>query len=399
MTSEISAEVSYVALLFGLFVVPKVLQRWRIPAAITSVALGAIAGPGLGLFEHDETVALLSTLGIVALFLFAGLEVDLAALRRESRTIGEHLVVRLLALAGGAAAVVAMLPLDGRSALLVSLALLTPSTGFILDSLPHLGLTAEAAFWVRAKAIATEIVALGVMFVALQSDSVSGFIISTAALLSLIVVVPLLFQAFGRFVAPYAPKTEFAFLLMVSLVSAFATKKLGVYYLVGAFVVGMVAQRFRTQLPAIASEKMLNATEAFASIFVPFYFFHAGLILRPGDFSPGALLFGVIALLVAVPLRIALVAAHRKLALGESVRESLKVGVPMTPTLVFTLVIAQILRERVQEPTFLFGGLVIYALVNTAIPSLFFRSPTPEFETPELPPLAGAAASRESTPG
>jgi thiol:disulfide interchange protein len=66
-------ELDYVLLLFALFVLPRVLQRYGVPPAITSVALGAITGIVFGLFVSDATVRLLATLGIVALFLFAGL--------------------------------------------------------------------------------------------------------------------------------------------------------------------------------------------------------------------------------------------------------------------------------------------------------------------------------------
>lgn len=387
MNEGFSPQVAYIGVLFGLFVVPRLMQRARIPAAITSVALGAAAGPGLNLFPEDAVIALFSTLGIVSLFLFAGLEADTAELRTEKRIIAEHLAVRLAALGLGAFAVSIAFPLDVRPAVLVALAVLTPSTGFILDSLPQLGLPAATAFWVRAKAIATELVALAALFFTLQSATAVRLVLATAALVLLVVLLPIAFRAFARFIVPYAPNSEFAFLLMVSVVCAFATKKLGVYYLVGAFVVGMVAQRFREELPAMASEKMLDAIEAFASIFVPFYFFHAGLVLRRGDFTFGALLVGVALLGLGVPLRLALVAFHRKLRLGESFRESLRVGIPMTPTLVFTLVVAEILRERFDASPHIIGGLVVYALGSTLIPSFALRLPPPEFETPEAPSL------------
>lgn len=93
-------ELSYVLLLFGLFVVPRFLQRYRVRAAITSLALGAVLGMGFGLFQHDATVELLSTFGIVALFLFAGLDSEVDELRREARVLGEHLVIRLLMVGG-----------------------------------------------------------------------------------------------------------------------------------------------------------------------------------------------------------------------------------------------------------------------------------------------------------
>jgi Kef-type K+ transport system membrane component KefB len=70
-TPALAPELAYVLLLFALFVVPRVLQRYRLPAAITSFGLGAGAGMGLGLFRDDPTIEILSTFGIVSLFLFA----------------------------------------------------------------------------------------------------------------------------------------------------------------------------------------------------------------------------------------------------------------------------------------------------------------------------------------
>jgi Kef-type K+ transport system membrane component KefB len=175
---------------------------------------------------------------------------------------------------------------------------------------------------------------------------------------------------------------------------AFITRGMGVYYLVGAFVVGMVAQSFREQLPAMASERMLHAVEAFGSIFVPFYFFHAGLVLRREDLSLDALLIGGALVAVGVPLRLLLLAAHRRIRFGERFGASLRVGVPMLPTLVFTLVIAQILRDGIGVPPALYGGLVVYALATTVIPSLVYRAPTPEFEALRIQPLPTEARAR-----
>lgn len=387
-------EVAYILLLFGLFVVPRMLQRYRVPAAITSLLLGVVAGPVLGLFVHDRTIALLSTLGIVSLFLFAGLDVEVDELKRAGRVIAEHLAVRVLALAGVGVAIAALFLIPFRPAVLVSLALLTPSTGFILDVLPNLKLSEETRFWVRATAIATELLALAILFVTLQSATAAGLLLSAAVLAAMVLLLPVLFRAFARFIVPYAPRTEFAFLLMVAVMCAFVTRGLGVYYLVGAFVVGMVAQSFREQLPAMASERMLHAVEAFGSIFVPFYFFHAGLVLRREDMSLDALLIGGALVAVGVPLRLLLLAAHRRIRFGERFRASLKVGVPMLPTLVFTLVIAQILRDGIGVAPELYGGLVVYALATTVIPSLVYRAPTPEFESLHIQPLPTEARAR-----
>lgn len=385
---EVSAlfksELGYVVLLFGLFVIPRVLQRWRLPTAITSFALGAVGGVGFGLFREDNTLHLLATFGIVALFLFAGLEVEVKDLRRSAWVIGQHLVVRVVLLALVSFAGLHLLGLGFREAALVALALLIPSTGFILDSLPSFGLTTEETYWVKSKAIATELLALGVLFVVLQSTSVPRLALASLAMIALIAILPPLFRLFAVRIVPWAPKSEFAFLLMLAIVVAYATRQLGAYYLVGAFVVGVAARRFREALPAVASERMLHAVEVFASFFAPFYFFVAGSELRPEELSGRAILLGIGLTALIIPLRLGTVVLHRRAALGEQLGHSLRVAVPMLPTLIFTLVIAGILRDRFALPESLFGALIVYAVLNTTVPGLLSRTPPPEYDTPEL---------------
>lgn len=371
-------ELDYVLLLFALFVIPRMLQRYRLPAAVTSIALGAGAGMGLGLFTGDATVGLLATFGIVSMFLFAGLEVDAVELRREGRVLIQHVVIGVAALAVAAVLVQVVLQLPWRPAVLVALALLTPSTGFILDSLPSLGVSDLERFWIKSKAIATELVALAVLFVTLQSTTTRRLSVSALVLAGMILLLPVVFRVFAVRVVPYAPKSEFAFLLMLAVLCALVTRRLGVYYLVGAFLVGIAAQNFRRQLPAIASDRTLHAVELFASFFIPFYFFSAGLHLRARDFGVEALLVGGGFLATMVPLRVALVAVHRRMALGESLRAGTRIGVAMLPTLVFTLVIAEILRDTLAVPRPVFGGLIIYTLANTLVPGFALHLPAAE---------------------
>lgn len=394
MSDLLSGEVRYVLLLFGLFIVPKLLQRFRIPAAITAFGLGMVAGPGLAWMPHDPVLELLSTLGIVSLFLFAGLEIEIEDLLGEKWVLLEHVAIWAGAFGAVAAVGILALSLPSRVAAIAALAIVTPSTGFILESLDTLGVSESNRFWIRSKSIATELIALSAMFVILQSVTPQRLAVTSAVLLVLILLVPLAFRLFARALVPHAPKSEFAFLVILAAVCAMVTRRLGVYYLVGAFIVGVAAQRLRERLPAMTSERMLHAVEAFASLFVPFYFFHAGQLLRREDLGLAAAQTGVLLLAVFVPLRLGLVNIHRRFRLGESFRASQSVSVPMLPTLVFTLVLAQILRERFDAPAWLFGGLIYYAVGNTLLPSLLFRRPPPAFESLELPPLHHEGAIR-----
>lgn len=386
----IPADLLYVVLLFALFVVPKALQRYRIPAAITSLLMGAVAG-AFDLFTHDETVRLLSTFGIVSLFLFAGLEIEVAELRRGARTLVVHGVLWIVLVAVATVGCVKLFNLSTRAGTLAALALMTPSTGFILSSLRQFGLDAGERFSVKTKAVAAELLSLAALFFVLQSESLQQFGVATAAMLAIVLFIPLAFRLFAGLVAPYAPRSEFAFLLMVAVICAYATRKLGVYYLVGAFAVGVAAQRFRARLPAMSSEKMVDALEAFGSVFIPFYFFNAGSHIDHRELGWKALAVGLGFLAVCVPLRVVVTVLHRRLALGDAIASARRVGVAMVPTLVFTLVLAEILRDRYGAPVVLIGGLMIYTVVNTMIPAFALDAAPPEFESVHATELPGTA--------
>lgn len=379
-----SADLLLVVLLLVLIVVPRVLQRVGLPSAITALVLGFGAQLG-GLDLPDSALNLLSTLGIVALFLFAGLEISASELRRNARFLIQFgalwsVFTGLAAYGAGWA-----FDLDARAALLVALGLLTPSAGFILSSLGASGMSDDERFAVKTKVIAAELLALAALFIVVQSSSAQQLGIAAAALAALLVVIPLAFHFFARFVAPYAPKSEFAFLLGVAVVTAIATRALGVYYLLGAFLVGISAQRFRSHLPALSSEKLVEALEAFGSVFIPFYFFVAGTHIERAYLGWWGIALGLALVAVFVPLRIGLFTLHRRLALKEPGYASRRVSTALIPTLVFTLVISDLLRSRFAAPDFVFGGLIVYTVLNTLVPALFMGAPPPEFEAVEAP--------------
>ena len=377
----------FFVLLFVLFVIPKALQRFRIPAAITSLVLGAVSA-NLGWIQPSVALNLLSTFGIVALFLFAGLEIDANEIRKGARTLVQHVLLWSLLTALTLFVATRYFALDVRPASLVALALLTPSTGFILSTLSTFGLSADEQFAVKSKAVGSELIALAVLFFVLQTESVERFAFAVAALAGIVFVIPLAFRAFAANVAPYAPRSEFAFLLMVAVLCAWATRRLGVYYLVGAFIVGVAAQRFRERLPAMSSEKMIEALEAFGSVFIPFYFFVAGTHIEGEQLSWGALGLGLLMLVVFVPVRVGLTVLHRKLRLKETLAAGRRVGVALVPTLVFTLVLVQILREEYAADETLLGALVLYTVLNTMLPALVLRAAVPTFEEPSAPETA-----------
>lgn len=394
---EYTSEVAYLILIFGLLVVPRALQRFLIPAPLTCFVVGVLASLFLSAFSNDATLSLLATLGISSLFLFAGLEIDVAALRRGVWPLLAHLLVRSLIIGGGVWLGQRYLALSWQAAALLALALLTPSTGFILETLERLGLDEAERFWVTIKAIGSELLALLLLFGILQSGSAERLAWSSAALVAMIVLVPLLFLLLGRLVMPYAPGSEFSLLVMVGLIAAYLTKELGVYYLVGAFLAGSAARLLRERLPALASEENLHSVRLFASFFVPFYFFYQGMNVPAGALVWESLQLGLLVSAVVLPLRIGTIWLQRRFQFGEDARTSLNVGVALAPTLIFTLVLATILRERFAIPDAWYGALLVYATLSTLLPSIFLSKPFdvdfigPAWPHPAVAPLPRAA--------
>jgi len=366
-------DVIYLLLIFALLVIPRAVQRFSVPAPLTCLLFGIGAVLWLGDGAHDAVVNLLAILGISALFLFAGLEVDLAQLRKGLWPLLLHLLIRSTTLVGVAWLAWHYAGLSWQAAGLLALALLTPSTGFIMDSLAQLGLNEEERFWVTSKAIAGELLALVAMFVVMQANDPVQLGLSSLVLAAMLVGLPLLFIGLGRWVAPHAPGSEFSLLVMVGMLAAYITYWLGVYYLVGAFIAGLVARLLQRRMPLLASHDNLHALRLFSSFFVPFYFFNAGTHV-PGDaLSLEALGLGVLITLVVLPLRLAVIVLQRRMVFGESLRSSLRVALALSPTLIFTLVLAGIMREHFAVPPVLYGALLFYAAVTTLLPSLVFR--------------------------
>lgn len=363
-------ELVYLGLALVLLLVPRLLQRFAVPAPLSAFALGlagAVLLPGL---PADPALALLAVLGISSLFLFAGLEIELDAFRRARWPLAGHLLLRAGALAGCTWAASAFLGMAWQPACLLTLALLTPSTGFILDTLPHQGLDEDECFWVAAKAVAGEILALGVLFFVVQSGSTSTFWFSSLALLAMLAGLPLLFILLGRHVLPRAPGAEFSLLVLVGLVAAYVTKQLGVYYLVGAFLTGLVARLLRERMPLLASEDNLRAVRLFASFFVPFYFFHSGSRVPAEAFQWSALGLGIALTALVLPARIGVQWLHRRMVFAEERSASWRVAVTLAPTFIFTLVLAGILREQYGLSDTWYGALLVYAFASTALPAV-----------------------------
>lgn len=378
MIHLINSEAQYLILFTVLLILPKLLLRFQIPIGISSIALGIGAGLGLNWFRGDELLLMLSRLGITSLFLFAGFEVEIHELKQNWKELLFGVLQTAAITLMVALGISLFFGIGFRPSTLVALGIMTPSTGFILNSLKNYGFSEGQEYWIRSKAISKEISAILLLFVTLQSESLVNLGSSTMVLIALSVFLPLAYKLFFKYIAPYAKDSEVGFLILTALICGVITKKIGTYYLVGAFIVGFIASEFKHFGKSEKSEEILKNLQMFFSFFIPFYFFKAGVGFTEDLFSIKGLIIGLVFLGIFIPLRILNTYSNMKFFMKDFWPDRKEITMSLLPTLIFGLVMAQISRERFDIPLEIISGLVIYTLVASVIPAFMFKKVPPE---------------------
>ncbi len=106
---------------------------------------------------------------------------------------------------------------------------------------------------------------------------------------------------------------------------------------------------------------------AFSAFFIPFYFCNSGLKIAHEAFSINALVIAFVLLIISGPIKIVSILIHRRVSMNESWKDSFGIAVSLMPNLVFGLVLADILKTKMDLPIEIFGGLIIYTLGITLL--------------------------------
>lgn len=371
-------EIQYLIIFSSVLILPKIIQRFKVPVGITCLSLGILTSSLYPELRHDQLILLLSRLGITSLFLFAGMEVKVDELKENKLPLLKHLSVALLIIFLLSFAIQYYFELEFRLAVIFSLGILTPSTGFILNSLDSYKLTRSQKYWISSKSISEEMMAVLVLFFAMQSQDLKSLLISIAVLITLLFGLPIVFKLFIRYIAPYAPKSEVAFLIILALLCGVITKKIGTYYLVGAFIVGIVAGRFKHFMDEKEDKNIFESLSVFFGIFIPFYFYKSGLKLSLDILTKEGIVIGLFLSLYLIPLRFYFTNFTTINFLGREVYSPWKISLSLMPTLIFGLVISSILLEKYHVDSSLITGLFIYTIITSILPAFAFETNPPK---------------------
>ncbi|CAN5470777.1 hypothetical protein BH09SUM1_BH09SUM1_28260 [soil metagenome] len=369
-------------LMVGLIILaPRILEIVRIPMPLSALALGMLWAPyyldpnaGAG-----PSLDIIATVAITMLFLFAGLEVDMRRIRQDWRSYtvlgGSHLVV--VALVGFVC--LKLFLLTSKEALILAVGLVTPSAGYILDSLGKMRLTGGEKQGVSNGAIGLEISSLIALAVILRMDAPMELLLMAVGIGFAFFLLPIAWRALGRGFFSRVPRAEFVSMFMLAMVLAHISKALGLYYIFGAFMTGMILGKINQEKVRPETRDYVMAVELITALFIPVYFFRAGAVIPLESLSLLSLGIGTGFTLVFF-LRIAPVILSRRPITKVSSRSSAKIALALAPTLVFGLVIADILHKQTDIPKWLVGALIVHTLLITILPVIVLRGEVTEMD-------------------
>ena len=373
MNLSITHDLEYLALFSFVLIFPKVLLRYQIPSGITALFIGVVAAYFDPKLKTDQLFKFLSQIGITSLFLFAGLEIEIKELKENRSYIFKYLIQSFIILGFMSFGMHRITQFPVQDSIIFCLGIFTPSAGFIINTLKTYDLTDYQEYWVKSKAISKEILAILILFLAMQGGDLKTLAISSGLFLALILTLPYVFKFFFRFISPFAPNSEIPFLVVLSLITGVLSKELGAYYLVGAFVVGIIGSTFKEEIFHEGEESIFKALSGFFGVFLPFYFFFAGLKISIEAFNLKQLILALGFIVLFIPLRFFYITFGMKTFLKTGEKGEKIISLFLLPNLIFGIVIAGILLEREAISLDYVYALLIYTIASSIIPALFFR--------------------------
>jgi Kef-type K+ transport system membrane component KefB len=350
---------------------PRVLGEIVAGVALGPSVLGALwPGAVAYLFPARVTGALgvLAQLGLVLFMVFIGLELDLRSLRGHGRRVaaisqtsilvpmllGAGLGLWLYPRFGGEGNRTAFCLFLGAAVSITAfpvLARVLQETGLLHSRIGVLTLTCAALNDVAAWCLLAVVVAL--IDATGPADAVVVLLSSVGYLLIMVAIVKPLLARVGR-----PPVWA---VLVVGLLSAWATEQIGVHAIFGAFVAGAMMPRDATW--RLQVRERLEGTVSI--LLLPFFFVVVGLATQVGLLD-SAYLWGVTAVVIAVAVAGkfggATIAAR---VTGERWADATAIGILMNTRGLTEIVILSVgLQLRVITPT-LFTIMVLMALVTT----------------------------------
>jgi Kef-type K+ transport system membrane component KefB len=374
-----------------------VSRQVGLPAVFGQLCAGVLLGPtAFGLLRSSSSLALGSELGAVILLFVAGLETDVAGLRRLGGAAVATAVggVALPFAAGVALAGVFGLPIT--ASLFVGALLTATSVSISVEALRDLGhLQSRVGTTILGAAVIDDVLGLIILaVVAAARGGANGILplvhtalfLPLAALVGLIAVPPL-----GRWAARQPiEQAGLMAALAIALLYAWSAETVGnMAAITGAYLAGLSVARSEIRGPAIDGAKALGY-----GLLIPVFFVSVGAAADLHGVGQSSLVFVALLIGAAVVTKACGCALGARAA-GLTGAEALQVGVGMVARGEVALVVAALGRAIGALDGAVYAAAVAMTLVTTLLTPLLLRLTFIEDPTASAPTAGYAAAATE----
>lgn len=278
-------------ILFIILFAPLLLNKLRIPHLIGLIIAGAIIGPnGLNLMLRDASIILFGTVGLLYIMFLAGLEIDLAEFRKNSRrSIVFGLYTFIIPMALGTLSSIYLLGFPMMSSVLLA-SMFASHTLIAYPIVSKLGVTKNRAVNVAiGGTLITDTLALLVLAaiagMATGEVSTAFWLRLSLSVLLFGAAIMLLFPIIGRWFFKRFDDSisQYIFVLAMVFLGAFMAEAAGIEAIIGAFLAGLALNKL---IPH--TSPLMNRVEFVGNaLFIPFFLIGVGMLIDYQVFFKG----------------------------------------------------------------------------------------------------------------
>ena len=260
----------------------------RQPPLVGFILAGILLGPtGLGLIENNESVALLSEMGVVVLLFFIGMELSIRAFVLSLRQALLVVCGQLASAALLAVLIGFLVGADTREIVILSFVIALSSTVVAMKMLDEMSVLRGDAGRIAVGVLIAQDIAVVPMLIFVSSFGGAGFDV-TATMIKVVLAVGIMagllwyFGRFGKLKIPYAEKVEdkVELLALGSLALCFSAAAVsgvaGMSPAYGAFLAGICVGN------STLRSRVIPVVEPIQSVLLVIFFLSIGLLIDLG---------------------------------------------------------------------------------------------------------------------
>ena len=292
----------FFVVLLIILLAPIIMGKLRIPHIIGMVLAGVLVGKyGLNILERDSSFELFGKVGLLYIMFLAGLEMDLESVKRNSRRfLLFGLLTCLIPLTITYFMAIWLLGYSQQASFLLGCIMASNTLiAYPIISRYGLGRDSSVMLSVGSSMISLFLALLMLAALAASYGEDVGFLFWVGFLVKFTAFCVLLAWAIPKlsryFLRRYSDAVmQFIFVLSVMFLSAALSEFIGVEGIVGAFLAGLILNRY---IPHVSP--LMNRIEFIGNaIFIPYFLIGVGMLINVGTLFEGVHMLFIVALIV-----------------------------------------------------------------------------------------------------